>query len=155
MNMPSQGRSRMTDTERRKIAQGKLAGKTARQIAAEVGLSESSVEKASKDPRTSLLIQRLKDRDERVLGRCWKKAVASIESHLDSDDHDLVRDARKDLLRYVTAGDPPQIKMEAPTKAASGDFTLAELLGTLRSIQAGDSSRNGCSSNVPVRSANE
>ena len=124
----------MTDTERRKIAQGKLAGKTARQIAEEVGLSESSVEKASKDPRTSLLIQRLKERDEEVLARCWKKAVASIESHLDSDDQDLVKDARKDLLRYVTAGDPPQIKMEAPTKAASGDFTLAELLGTWKTI---------------------
>jgi hypothetical protein len=127
----------MTDTERRKIAQGKLAGKTARQIAEEVGLSESSVEKASKDPRTSLLIQRLKERDEEVLARCWKKAVASIESHLDSDDQDLVKDARKDLLRYVTAGDPPQIKMEAPTKAASGDFTLAELLGTLKMITDG------------------
>ena len=124
----------MTDTERRKIAQGKLAGKTARQIAEEVGLSESSVEKASKDPRTSLLIQRLKERDEEVLGRCWKKAVASIESHLDSDDQDLVKDARKDLLRYVTAGDPPQIKMEAPTNAASGDFTLAELLGAWKQI---------------------
>ena len=135
--MPSIGRSRMTDTERRKIAQGKLAGKTARQIAADTGLSESSVEKASKDPRTSLLIQRLKERDEEVLGRCWKKAVASIESHLDSDDQDLVKDARKDLLRYVTAGDPPQIKMEAPTKAASGDFTLAELLGTLKMITDG------------------
>ena len=61
-----------------------------------------------------------------------KKAVASIESHLDSDDQDLVKDARKDLLRYVTAGDPPQIKMEARTKAASGDFTLAELLSTWR-----------------------
>ena len=73
--MPSIGRSRMTDTERIKIAQGKLAGKTARQIAADTGLSESSVEKASKDPRTSLLIQRLKERDEEVLGRCWKKAV--------------------------------------------------------------------------------
>ena len=53
---------------------------TARQIAADTGLSESSVEKASKDPRTSLLIQRLKERDEEVLLRCWKKAVASIES---------------------------------------------------------------------------
>ena len=125
----------MTDTERRKIAQGKLAGKTARQIAEEVGLSESSVEKAGKDPRTSLLIQRLKERDEEVLGRCWKKAVASIESHLDSDDQDLVKDARKDLLRYVTAGDPPQIKMEAPTTAASGDFTLAEMLYELKLIR--------------------
>jgi hypothetical protein len=125
----------MTDTERRKIAQGKLAGKTARQIAEEVGLSESSVEKAGKDPRTSLLIQRLKERDEEVLGRCWKKAVASIESHLDSDDQDLVKDARKDLLRYVTAGDPPQIKMEAPTNAASGDFTLAEMLYELKLIR--------------------
>ena len=135
--MPSIGRSRMTDTERIKIAQGKLAGKTARQIAADTGLSESSVERASKDPRTSLLIQRLKERDEHVLARCWKKAVASIDSHLDSDDQDLVKDARKDLLRYVCAGDPPQIKMEAPTKAASGDFTLAELLGTLKMITDG------------------
>jgi len=124
----------MTDTERIKIAQGKLAGKTARQIAADTGLSESSVERASKDPRTSLLIQRLKERDEAVVARCWNKAVASIESHLDSDDQDLVKDARKDLLRYVTAGDPPQIKMEAPTKAASGDFTLAELLSTWKQI---------------------
>ena len=133
--MPSIGRSRMTDTERRKIAQGKLAGKTARQIAEEVGLSESSVEKAGKDPRTSLLIQRLKERDVEVLGRCWKKAVASIESHLDSDDQDLVKDARRDLLRYVTAGDPPQIKLAAPTGAASGDFTLAEMLAELRRIR--------------------
>ena len=125
----------MTDTERRKIAQGKLAGKTARQIAEEVGLSESSVEKASKDPRTSLLIQRLKERDEAVLARCWKKAVASIESHLDSDDQDLVKDARKDLLRYVTAGDPPQIKLAAPNAAANGDFTLAEMLHELKLIR--------------------
>ena len=125
----------MTDTERRKIAQGKLAGKTARQIAEEVGLSESSVEKASKDPRTSLLIQRLKERDEEVLARCWKKAVASIESHLDSDDQDLVKDARKDLLRYVTAGDPPQIKLAAPNAAANGDFTLAEMLHELKLIR--------------------
>jgi hypothetical protein len=40
---------------------------------------------------------------------------------LDADDQDLVRDARKDLLRHVTAGDPPQIKM-APTNAASDDI---------------------------------
>ena len=71
--MPSIGRSRMTDTERIKIAQGKLAGKTARQIAEDTGLSESSVEKESKDPRTSLLIQRLKERDEEVLARCGRK----------------------------------------------------------------------------------
>jgi hypothetical protein len=129
----------MTNTERIKIAQGKLAGKTARQIAAEVGLSESSVEKASKDPRTSLLIQRLKEHDEEVLARCWKKAVASIESHLDDDDQDLVRDARKDLLRYVTAGDPPQIKLAPSTDAASGDFTLAEMLYELKLIRE----RNG------------
>src|SRR6516225_4959282 len=125
----------MTDTERRKIAEGKLAGKTARQIAAEVGLSESSVEKASKDPRTSLLIQIPNERDTTVLARCWKKAVASIESHLDSDDQDLVKDARKDLLRYVTAGDPPQIKLAAPNAAANGDFTLAEMLHELKLIR--------------------
>jgi len=77
---------------------------------------------------------------KQVLGRCWKKAVASIESHLDSDDQDLVKDARKDLLRYVTAGDPPQIKMEAPTKAASGDFTLAEMLYELKLIRERNSS---------------
>jgi hypothetical protein len=70
----------------------------------------------------------------RLLKEWANGAQASIESHLDSDDQDLVKDARRDLLRYVTAGDPPQIKMEAPTNAASGDFTLAELLGTLKMI---------------------
>ena len=55
--------------EQRKIAQGKLAGKMARQIAADTGLSESSVEKAPKGPRASLLIQRLKERDEELLAR--------------------------------------------------------------------------------------
>ena len=71
----------MTDTERIKIAQGKLAGKTARQIAADTGLSESSVERASKDPRTSLLIQRLKERDEaysRGAGRRQWRASRAI-----------------------------------------------------------------------------
>ena len=48
-----------------------------------------------------------------------------------------MKDARKDLLRYVTACDPPPIKVEAPTKAASGDFTLAELHGTLKMITDG------------------
>jgi hypothetical protein len=66
--------------------------------------------------------------------------VASIESHLDDDDQDLVRDARKDLLRYVTAGDPPQIKLAAPTPAANGDFTLAEMLMELRRIRERNSS---------------
>jgi hypothetical protein len=50
-----------------------------------------------------------------------------------------VRDARKDLLRYITAGDPPQIKLAAQTAAANGDFTLAEMLMELRRIRERDS----------------
>ena len=133
--MPAKGTTRVTDTQRLAIAQGKIAGKTAADIAAETGLAPETVGKQSRDPRTQTLIQALKIEHEEPLRRAFERSLATIEAHLDSEDTAVVRDARRDLMRMIEAGDPPLSRLEVANDKTKGDFTLAELLGTLRMIQ--------------------
>jgi hypothetical protein len=63
--------------------------------------------------------------------------LETIEEHLDSEDASVVRDARRDLMKIIESGDPPLSRLEVANDKTKGDFTLAELLGTLRRIQDG------------------
>jgi hypothetical protein len=62
--------------------------------------------------------------------------LETIEEHLNSEDAAVVRDARRDLTKIIEAGDPPLSRLEVANDktTTSGDFTLAELLGTLKMI---------------------
>jgi AcrR family transcriptional regulator len=133
--MPAKGKSKVTDQQRAQIAVGRVFGKSARQIAAETGLSKSAVDHhATSDPVISTLAMRLKHRDEARLEQAWRLAVASILKHLKSKSPDLEIDARRDLMRLLVLGDPPLLRVSA-TDREPGMYTLEELLQSYRSVQ--------------------
>src|SRR5215467_12507457 len=137
--MPAKGTTRVTGSQRLAIAHGKIAGKTAAEIAADTGLAPVTVDKQSRDPRTQTLIQHLKIEHEEPLRRAFVRSLETIEEHLNSEDAAVVRDARRDLMKIMEAGDPPLSRLEVANDktTTSGDFTLAELLGTLKMITDG------------------
>lgn len=125
--MPAKGKTKVTDRQRAQIAAGRMAGKPARQIARETGLSKSTIDHQALDQRVSTLTLRLKRKDEGRLEQGWSLAVSSILSDLKSKDASLKINARRDLLRFLTIGDPPLLRV-APASNENGDFTLEELL---------------------------
>ena len=137
--MPAKGTTRVTGSQRLAIAHGKIAGKTAAEIAADTGLAPVTVDKQSRDPRTQTLIQHLKIEHEEPLRRAFARSLETIEEHLNIEDAAVVRDARRDLMKIMEAGDPPLSRLEVAKDktTTSGNFTLAELLGTLKMITDG------------------
>jgi len=129
--MPAKGKSRVSPEQRRKIAAGRVAGQTAREIACEVGLSESAVKKQVVDPRTKTLIQRFKDRHEAELQEILQLGVESIKRRLKHSDPAVQCQATRDALRYSESGDPPLARLD-PAEDRGGDFTLEELLVVYR-----------------------
>jgi len=127
--MPSKGKSPVTTQQRGRIAAGRVSGKTSATIAAETGLSESTVRKQAVDPRTVTLIQKLKSRDEAQLDRIWKKTIRVIEEDLDNGDPGVRGRAARTAVNVIAAGDPPLARLEVSQNGA-GDFTLEELLAT-------------------------
>ena len=125
--MPAKGKSRVTDEQRRQIAAQKLLGKTAKAIAADTGLAVKTIEKQATDPRTATFILRQRHRSEKHLEEAWQLGLASILVHLKSGVPELVIQARRDMLKFATAGDPPLLRV-APADNSAGDFTLEELL---------------------------
>lgn len=129
--MPAKGKSAVTAAQRRKIAAGKAMGKTAKEIAPAVGLSEFTVDKQSRDPRTVTIMQRLKHRDEAILERIWGKALSGLEKDVAHGDQDVRRHARAQFYKVLVAGEPPLARMEAGGNTG-GDFTLEELIVSYR-----------------------
>ena len=129
--MPAKGKTRVTERQRARIAAGRVAGKPAREIAEETGLSKSTVDHQALDPRTATLTLRLKRRDEAKLDEAWSLSIASILKHLKSGKAELVIGARRDLFRLLPLGDPPLLRI-APADNSGGDCTLEELLQTYR-----------------------
>lgn len=129
--MPAKGKTRVTDEQRRKIAGAKVAGETAKQIAKTTGLSVRTVERQATDPRTATFILQQRKRSEAELQQGWDLAVQSLLAHLRSKDPDLVIAARRDLLKFAIAGDPPLLRV-SPEDSDRGDFTLEELLISYR-----------------------
>jgi hypothetical protein len=132
--MPAKGKGKITPEQRGKIARGKLSGKTSSQIAAETGLADRTVRRQATDPRTLTLIQELKQEQDKPLRRAFARSVETIEEHLEHEDPAVVRDARRDLVRIVEAGDPPLARLELPRDNSRGDFTLVELLAVYKQL---------------------
>jgi hypothetical protein len=143
--MPAKGKSKVTDEQRQQIAAKKLLGQTAKAIASETGLAVKTVEKQATDPRTATFILRQRHRSEKHLEAAWELGLASILVHLKSGDSDLMIQARRDLLKFATAGDPPLMRIAAPGDR-EGDFTLEELFdrgeaGSAEALKSGLSRR--------------
>ncbi len=128
--MPAKGKTRVTDAQRRKIAQGKLAGKRRSVIAAEVGLAESTVSNQLADPRTVTLILRFKDQHAPELESMFAHSLKTLNSDLHSRNKAVVATARGQLYRLIPLGDPPLLRI-APNDNSEGDFTLEDLLITM------------------------
>jgi isopentenyl diphosphate isomerase/L-lactate dehydrogenase-like FMN-dependent dehydrogenase len=131
LSMPAKGKSKVTDQQRAAIAARRLIGNTAREIAQEMDVSVRTVERQATDPRATIFIQRQRQRSERALERAWRLGLASILVHLRSGVPELVIQARRDMLRFATAGDPPLLRI-APADNSGGDFTLEQLLTSYR-----------------------
>jgi len=125
--MPAKGKTKVNDEQRRRIAAKRLAGATAKTIAEDEGLAVSTVKKQSLDPRTATFILRQRQRSEKDLEDAWDLGVASILIDLKSSKPELVIAARRDLLKFATAGDPPLMRIVADD-TSQGHFTLEELL---------------------------
>jgi hypothetical protein len=132
--MPAKGRARITDKQREQIAAGRLAGKLAREIATETGLSRSAVDHAATDPRTVAMALRLKHKKAPQIERMFDSVLNTMERDLESKDPAVRSGARSQFLRLLPLGDPPLLRI-APTDNSGGDFLLEDLLKTYRSVQ--------------------
>ena len=131
--MPAKGKSRVTDAQRRKIAEGKLAGKRHADIAAETGLALQTIHNQSNDPRTATLAMELKQEHAPALRRTYGKVVERIERDVEAKDHVVSATARNQFTRLLVLGDPPLLRI-APTDDNKGDCTLEELLISYRKV---------------------
>ncbi len=129
--MPAKGKSKISDAQRRKIAAAKVAGKSHRTIAAETGLALTTVDHAATDPRTVTLILHLKAKKEPQIERMFTLALDTMERDMNSKDASVRSAARAQFLRLLPLGDPPLLRVAA-NDGSAGDFTLEELLVTLR-----------------------
>jgi hypothetical protein len=124
-----------------RVATGRLAGKTRKQIAADtgLGLADSTVTHQLADHRTVTLIQRLKQRDGAQLERMWKKGLDGLEKDLTPKNRAVAAMARGQLLRILPLGDPPPVAVATADNSAV-TITLEELLATYHqaTVGAGD-----------------
>jgi predicted transcriptional regulator len=131
--MPAKGTTRVGDARRGAIARARLAGKPSRAIAREVGLAPDTVRRQMSDPRTVSLIRELKAEQEGRLRKSFERACQSIEKHLESRRAGVVRDARRDLVRILEAGEPAKVDV-----SPGGDCQLEELLTVYRRVSIGE-----------------
>lgn len=125
--MPAKGTSRVTDAQRRTLAAGRLAGKTAKQLATATGMAKKTVERQLKDPRTVAYAQGYKARDEADLAEMWKLMLKRLKKDIDSADADVRSRARMAFMKLLVLGEAP-LERITPPGPQGGDFTLEELL---------------------------
>lgn len=132
--MPAKGKSKITPAQRAKIAAGKLAKKTDKQIGAELDLHPVTVNRAAHDIRTTTMILQLKEKHDQEFAAIFvdmmKGLAKNMKKHEDPREFNATASV---FLRAVTAGDPPLHRV-GDVGSADGDFTLQELLVTMRTV---------------------
>lgn len=137
--MPTKGTSKVTHSQRTKIAAGRLAGKGNKEISAETGLALSTIEHQVFDTRTLTLMQRAKQHHEPELLRLIKRALVVIKKGLYDKDIEVAGRAVDRLRAWVTAGDPPLARLTDPAHdLPPGDFLVEEALLYYRRIEKGE-----------------
>jgi hypothetical protein len=134
--MPAKGKSKISDRQRQAIAAAKVAGKPTKAIAKALELHPDTVKKVAGDVRTTTLILRLKEKNDQAFGKLWADMMKGLGSDVRSKDFAMRRDGRNFLLRAITAGDPPLHRV-GDVGSSDGDFTLEELLFSMRTIRKG------------------
>jgi transposase len=134
--MPAKGKSKVSDRQRQAIAAAKVAGKPTKAIAKALELHPDTVKKVASDVRTTTLILRLKEKNDQAFGKMWQDMMRELAKDVKAKDYSERQGARIFLLRAITAGDPPLHRV-GDVGSADGDFTLDELLSTMRTIRKG------------------
>ncbi len=129
--MPARGKTKTTDRQRQVIAAAKLAGKTNKQIGKALDLHPQTVKKVSNDARTTTLILRLKEKDDQDFAKLWGSMMKGLKGDITSKDFNERHASRNFLLKAITAGDPPLHRV-GDVGSSEGDFTLEELLVSMR-----------------------
>ncbi len=129
--MPARGKTKTTDRQRQVIAAAKLAGKTNKQIGQALDLHPQTVKKVSNDARTTTLILRLKEKDDQDFAKLWGSMMQGLKDDITSKDFNERHASRNFLLKAITAGDPPLHRV-GDVGSSEGDFTLEELLVSMR-----------------------
>lgn len=120
------------------IADGKVRGKPGKQIAAEAGCSQSTVDHARQDPEIRSLIERFTDKYASRVERLYEKSLDSLEA--DIGDKKATpgerQKAREQVLEYITLADRAagRIGGAAQQSSSDGEYTLTELYATLRQV---------------------
>lgn len=127
--MPAKGKKRVTDVQRRVMAAGRAQGKTAKQLAADTGLAEKTVEKQLKDPRTVTFVHEYKARSEKDLSAIWDLMIKRLKRDIDAIDPDIRRHARGQFMKLLVLGESTAAD---DGKREPGDFTLEQLLEAYR-----------------------
>lgn len=132
--MPAKGKNKVTARQRAKIAAGKLAEKSDKEIAAEVDLHPNTVNRISHDARTTTLIGRLKEKHDKEFATIFNSMIKGLgknmRKHKDAREFNATASV---FLRAITAGDPPLHRV-GDVGSSAGDFTLQELLVTMRQV---------------------
>ena len=133
--MPAKVKSKVSAAQRTKIAAGTVAGKTRKQIARETGLHPDTVGRAAIDHRTVTIIQGWKNRQRRQIDQALDLTLKSLLKDLRSGDNDLKRDARRDVMRLATIGDPPLYRVADQGGNAGDGVTYEELISEIRRLR--------------------
>lgn len=135
--MPAKGTSKITHAQRKKIAIGKVTGKTLKQVAKETGLAPKTIDNQHRDPRTTVLIQELKARHSKQLEEMFKLSLDRVEGMLKDkkEESAVVLRAAQTAIDLVNAGEAPLRAVIKPTKG--GDFTYIELLAVQARVLEG------------------
>jgi hypothetical protein len=131
--VPAKGKSKITPAQRKKIAVAKVAGKTDKEIGQALDLHPTTVNRVAHDTRTTTLILRLKEKNDQTFGKLWQDMMKGLGQDVRSKDFIVRHQSRNFLLKAITAGDPPLHRV-GDVGSTDGDFTLQELLVTMRTV---------------------
>ncbi len=140
--MPSKGKAKVTDTQRARIAAGKISGRTSKQIAHETGLAPVTVRKQLVRPDTKASIQALKNESAGLISSNFARAQVKIGKMLDSKDPDQMYRGVQMACKVPVLGEA--VQRIDPPRQGQGEFTLQDLLeAELRAKEEAEKERTG------------
>jgi hypothetical protein len=126
------GKGTLGDGQLKAIAAGRVAGKSATKIAAEIGVHPSTVEHRLATPEVRSLIERLEEKLEAKYERALDSALESLVKDNEHTDPEVRSKARSQTLGFVTARERIAAKASGEGKGGGqpgeGSFYLEELL---------------------------
>jgi len=134
-------KQRLSTAQKTVIARGKVEGKPGKQIAAEAGVSQSTVDHARQDPEIRSLIERYTEKYAKRVERLFEVTVDELEHDLKDRKASQAdrRSSREQALELITLADRAagRIGGAAASQGRSGEggeYTMTELFATFRQV---------------------